>query len=69
MGPHEIPGVVVTMNSVVRLKEGASGKQKVYTLVFSGDAEMATNKISVLAPVEQPCSDAELGIRRNGRYR
>ena len=51
IGSHDIPAAVVTMNSVVRLKEAASGTEKVYTLVFPADADMDANKISVLAPI------------------
>ena len=59
MGSQEIPEHVVTMNSVVRLKEVPSGKEKVYTLVFPGNADPAANKISVLAPI----GTAMLGYR------
>ena len=51
MRSDEIPAAVVTMNSVVRLKEIPSGEEKVYTLVFPGDADLRANKISVLAPI------------------
>ncbi len=57
--PHEIPQAVVTMNSMVRLKEVQSGEEQVYTLVFPTDADIGKNKISVLAPI----GTAMLGYR------
>jgi regulator of nucleoside diphosphate kinase len=47
----DIPGDVITMNSKVRLKDLDSGEEVIYSLVFPGDANVAENKISVLAPV------------------
>jgi len=39
------------MNSKVRLKDLDSGEEVIYSLVFPNDANVAENKISVLAPV------------------
>jgi regulator of nucleoside diphosphate kinase len=47
----DIPEDVITMNSEVRLKDLDSGEEVVYSLVFPGDANVAENKISVLAPI------------------
>jgi transcription elongation GreA/GreB family factor len=47
----DIPGDVITMNSRVRLRDLDSGQEIVYSLVFPGDANLAENKISVLAPI------------------
>ena len=47
----DIPEDVVTMNSKVRLKDLNSGEEVVYSLVYPGDADVAENKISVLAPI------------------
>ncbi len=47
----DIPEDVITMNSKVRLKDLDSGEEMVYSLVFPGDANVAENKISVLAPI------------------
>ena len=47
----DIPEDVITMNSKVRLKDLDSGEEVVYSLVFPGDANVAENKISVLAPI------------------
>lgn len=47
----DIPADVITMNSKVRLKDLDSGEEMIYSLVFPGDANVAENKISVLAPI------------------
>ncbi|WNM60058.1 nucleoside diphosphate kinase regulator [Candidatus Nitrospira allomarina] len=49
--PKDIPPDVVTMNSRVRLSDMSKGEELVYTLVFPRDADTATGKISILAPV------------------
>ena len=49
--PKDIPEDVITMNSKVRLRDLDSGQEMVYSLVFPGDADVAENKISVLAPI------------------
>ncbi|MBA9076027.1 MULTISPECIES: nucleoside diphosphate kinase regulator [Rufibacter] len=48
---EEVPEDVVTMNSLVRLKEKKSGTVMELTLVYPKDADMNARKISVLAPV------------------
>ncbi|MDR4494123.1 MAG: nucleoside diphosphate kinase regulator [Nitrospirales bacterium] len=47
----DIPPDVVTMNSRVRLSDISKGNEQVYTIVFPRDADAATGRISVLAPV------------------
>lgn len=49
--PREIPDDVITMNSTVRLRDLDTQKELTYTLVFPSDADVAENKISVLAPI------------------
>ena len=39
------------MNSVVRLRDLDSGETEEYELVYPADADMAHNRISVLAPI------------------
>ncbi len=39
------------MNSTVRLKDLDTEKEMIYTVVFPSDADVAQNKISVLAPI------------------
>jgi regulator of nucleoside diphosphate kinase len=42
---------VVTMNSRVRVKDLNSGRETTYQIVFPGNADVAKNRISVLAPI------------------
>src|SRR5581483_4734178 len=46
-----MPEDVITMNSVVRLRDLDSGETETYTLVFPSDADVSLQRISVLAPV------------------
>ncbi|QHL88220.1 nucleoside diphosphate kinase regulator [Nibribacter ruber] len=48
---EQVPVDVVTMNSQVRLREKKSGTVMDLTLVYPKNADVATRKISVLAPV------------------
>lgn len=48
---EEIPEDVVTMNSLVKLKELKSGAEMELTVVYPKDADVSKFKISVLAPV------------------
>jgi regulator of nucleoside diphosphate kinase len=56
----KVPAGVVTMNSVVRLRDLDSGETEQYELVFPEEADIAQNRISVLAPI----GTAILGYRR-----
>src|SRR3712207_160521 len=47
----KVPPDVVTMNSVVRLRDLDSDETEEYELVYPADADMAHNRISVLAPI------------------
>ena len=49
--PEKAPRNVVTMNSLVALRDVASGELETYTLVFPEDADIAQGRLSVLAPV------------------
>jgi len=49
--PGEVPDDVVTMNSRVRIKDLGSGREVTYQIVFPGHADVAKNRISVLAPI------------------
>jgi regulator of nucleoside diphosphate kinase len=51
VAPKNIPNDVITMNSKVRLTDLTTGEDLTYSLVFPADADIAQNKISVLAPV------------------
>lgn len=59
VGTTEVPPDVVTMNSRVLLRDPKSGEQFTYTLVFPAEADLAQNKVSVLAPI----GTAVLGCR------
>jgi regulator of nucleoside diphosphate kinase len=57
---NKVPANVVTMNSVVRLRDLETDEIEQYELVFPEDADIAQNRISVLAPI----GTAILGYRR-----
>src|SRR3954452_11059261 len=46
-----VPADVVTMNSVVRLRDLDSDETEEYELVYPKDADTENNRISVLAPI------------------
>jgi regulator of nucleoside diphosphate kinase len=46
-----IPSDVITMNSQVRIRDLATGKALVYTLVFPQDADISQGRVSILAPI------------------
>ena len=48
---EEVPPDVITMNSVVRLRDLDSDEMEEMELVYPADADMAHNRISVLAPI------------------
>ena len=49
--PEVVPRNVVTMNSTVKLCDLDTNEVETYTLVFPEEADIANNKLSVLAPV------------------
>ena len=51
VNPEIIPGDVITMNSVVRIRDLESGEETTYTLVFPADARIEENRISVLSAI------------------
>ena len=51
VAPQELPAGVVTMNSRVRVTDLDTGTQTVYTLSFPRDADIAHDRVSVLAPI------------------
>lgn len=55
----EVPPDVITMNSRVRVKDLESGREIAYRIVFPSEANLADNRISVLAPM----GTALLGLR------
>lgn len=49
--PKNIPHDVVTMNSVVRIKDLDTNEEKTFALVFPGKTDTAEKAISILAPI------------------
>jgi regulator of nucleoside diphosphate kinase len=49
--PQDIPRDVITMNSVVRIKDLKSGEEKTYTLVFPSEASIDEGRISILSAI------------------
>jgi regulator of nucleoside diphosphate kinase len=47
----QVPNDVVTMNSRVRIRDLSNGREATYQIVFPADADVAKNRISVLAPI------------------
>jgi len=47
----EVAHNVVTMNSRVRVRDLNDGRELTYQIVFPGKADVAKNRISVLAPI------------------
>ncbi len=48
---NKVPRNVVTMNSTVTLRDLETGERETYTLVYPDRADIANNRLSVLAPV------------------
>lgn len=48
---EQVPGDVVTMNATVTCVDEVSGETHQFTLAFPQDADVATGRVSVLAPV------------------
>jgi regulator of nucleoside diphosphate kinase len=49
--PEDVPRNVVTMNSTVVLRDLDTKEKETYTLVFPDAADIANDRLSVLAPV------------------
>ena len=47
--PKNIPGDVITMNSVVRIKDVDTGEERTFALVFPGN-KVEADTVSILAP-------------------
>ena len=57
----KIPSDVITMHSRVLVQDLGTGAHRIYTLVFPNEADLALDKVSVLAPL----GTALLGYRTN----
>ena len=51
LNPHEIPGDVVTMNSVVKVSFPEGGKQVEFKIVYPEDANFKEKKVSIFSPI------------------
>ncbi|WP_182866574.1 nucleoside diphosphate kinase regulator [Stieleria mannarensis] len=51
VAPEEVPGDVITMNSIVRLKDMQTKEVETFTLVYPDEANIKGGKLSVLAPL------------------
>lgn len=51
LNPHEIPGDVVTMNSVVKISFLEGGKQVEFKIVYPEDANFKEKKVSIFSPI------------------
>jgi regulator of nucleoside diphosphate kinase len=47
----DVPADVITMESTVRLRDLDTGERETYTLVYPDQANIADNKLSILAPI------------------
>lgn len=59
VAPTDVPADVVTMNSLVCLEDLDTQEELTYRLVFPEEADIAENRISILAPI----GTAMLGYR------
>lgn len=57
----EIPANVITMNSMVLLKDLETAEDRTFTLVFPRQANIDQNKVSILAPVETAMIGCRIG--------
>jgi regulator of nucleoside diphosphate kinase len=48
---RKIPADVITMNSTVRLRDLETDERETYTLVYPEHADIAADKLSILAPI------------------
>lgn len=49
--PREVPGDIVTMNSIVRVKDVNTGEEHTLILVFPGKEGMNGKAVSILSPM------------------
>ena len=57
--PQDMPPDAITMNSIARFRDEATGEERELTLVYPRDADGSADKVSILAPV----GSALLGLR------
>ncbi len=47
----DIPKNIITMNSLVRVKDLSHDEEMIYSLVYPDNADILKNKLSILAPI------------------
>lgn len=62
--PHELPADAIAMNSTVELEDLTDGEILTYTLVYPEQADAASGRISILAPLGM----AMLGYRVGNEF-
>jgi regulator of nucleoside diphosphate kinase len=70
--PEEVPDDVITMNTIVRVRDVGTGKEEVYNLVFPWESKPLEGRVSVLSVLGLALYGARTGDRvewetRNGR--
>jgi regulator of nucleoside diphosphate kinase len=63
LASEEVPTEVITMQSRVRVLDLVTGERREFVLVFPAEADLAANRVSVLAPL----GTALLGYREGDR--
>lgn len=51
VAPDEVPHDVVTMDSRIVVHDVDTGEDETYTLVYPSDADIASGRLSILAPI------------------
>lgn len=51
LDPRQIPGDVVTMNSVVKISFVDSGKQQEFKIVYPNESNFKEKKVSIFSPI------------------
>src|SRR5687768_11778141 len=64
LAPEKVPADVVTMNAQVEVLDMSSGSRRQVVLVFPTEADVASQRISVLAPL----GTALLGYREGDEF-
>jgi len=59
--PNEVPPDLVTMNSTVELRDLKTGEIETYTIVYPARADVALERISVLAPIGRAVLGSRVG--------
>ncbi len=49
--PEKVPGDVVTMNSIVRVRDENTGEERAFLLAFPGKTGSQGRAVSILAPI------------------